>query len=199
MIQLLDAFHWSQLLQPQYYIENGGLWLLLFVVFAETGLFWKEYNRMTIPIIIICYNNYKYVLNTIEQLRRINKEYYKNIQIVNNNSTCVHTIQFLNNLDINVIHNSTNNGPWITNTNNTHIYNSLPDKFILTDPDLQLNPKLPHNFIEILSELSDTYKTEKIGFALDIDDFEKMYKNTNYTHGKSIYEWEIQFWDKKEK
>ncbi len=39
MIHLLDAFHWSQLLQPQYYIENGGLWLLLLVVFAETGLF----------------------------------------------------------------------------------------------------------------------------------------------------------------
>jgi membrane-associated protein len=39
MTLLLDAFHWSQLLQPQYYIENGGLWLLLLVVFAETGLF----------------------------------------------------------------------------------------------------------------------------------------------------------------
>ena len=39
MFVLLDAFHWSQLLQPQFYIENGGLWLLLFVVFAETGLF----------------------------------------------------------------------------------------------------------------------------------------------------------------
>ncbi len=38
-IYLLDSFHWSQLLQPQFYIENGGLWLLLFVVFAETGLF----------------------------------------------------------------------------------------------------------------------------------------------------------------
>jgi membrane-associated protein len=36
---LLDAFHWSNLLQPQFYIENGGLWLLFFVVFAETGLF----------------------------------------------------------------------------------------------------------------------------------------------------------------
>ena len=36
---LLDAFHWSQLLQPQWYVENGGLWVLLFVVFAETGLF----------------------------------------------------------------------------------------------------------------------------------------------------------------
>lgn len=36
---LLSAFHWTQLLQPQFYIEHGGLWLLLFVVFAETGLF----------------------------------------------------------------------------------------------------------------------------------------------------------------
>jgi membrane-associated protein len=36
---LLDSFHFTQLLQPQFYIEHGGLWLLLFVVFAETGLF----------------------------------------------------------------------------------------------------------------------------------------------------------------
>ncbi|WEK38032.1 MAG: VTT domain-containing protein [Candidatus Pseudobacter hemicellulosilyticus] len=35
---LLD-FQWTQLLQPQFYIENGGVWLLLFVIFAETGLF----------------------------------------------------------------------------------------------------------------------------------------------------------------
>jgi membrane-associated protein len=38
-ILLATPFHWSQLLQPQFYIEHGGLWLLLFVVFAETGLF----------------------------------------------------------------------------------------------------------------------------------------------------------------
>jgi membrane-associated protein len=36
---LLEAFNWTQLLQPQFYVENGGLWLLLIVVFAETGLF----------------------------------------------------------------------------------------------------------------------------------------------------------------
>jgi membrane-associated protein len=36
---ILNAFHWSQLLQPQFYIEHGGLWLIMFVVFAETGLF----------------------------------------------------------------------------------------------------------------------------------------------------------------
>ena len=39
LMYLLDSFHWSQLLQPQFYIENGGLWLLLLVIFAETGLF----------------------------------------------------------------------------------------------------------------------------------------------------------------
>ena len=39
MVTLLEAFHWSQLLQPQFYIEHGGLWLIMFVVFAETGLF----------------------------------------------------------------------------------------------------------------------------------------------------------------
>lgn len=40
MIDLLIAsFHWTNLLQPQWYIDNGGLWVLLFIIFAETGLF----------------------------------------------------------------------------------------------------------------------------------------------------------------
>src|ERR1700742_3736389 len=37
MIELLD-FTWRQLLKPEFYINNGGLWVLLFIVFAETGL-----------------------------------------------------------------------------------------------------------------------------------------------------------------
>lgn len=39
MIPYLLTFDWHELLQPQFYIQNGGLWLLLFVIFAETGLF----------------------------------------------------------------------------------------------------------------------------------------------------------------
>ena len=31
-------FAWSDLLNPLFYIRNGGLWLMLFIVFAETGL-----------------------------------------------------------------------------------------------------------------------------------------------------------------
>jgi len=29
----------KNLLNPQFYIENGGLWLVVFIIFAETGLF----------------------------------------------------------------------------------------------------------------------------------------------------------------
>ena len=38
MLELLQ-FTWTDLLNPEFYIQNGGLWLFLFIVFAETGLF----------------------------------------------------------------------------------------------------------------------------------------------------------------
>lgn len=38
MIHILN-FQWHDLINPQFYIEFGGLWLLVFIIFAETGLF----------------------------------------------------------------------------------------------------------------------------------------------------------------
>jgi hypothetical protein len=152
---------------------------------------------MDIPIIIVCYNNYRYVKHTLDQILKINKEYYKNIQILNNKSTCLNTINFLNQVDVKVINNIDNTGPWITEYNNKHIYDGLPNKFIVTDPDLMLNENIPNNFIEILSNLSDKHGTSKVGFALNISDFEKFYKDTNYFEALSIYDWEKQFWNYK--
>jgi membrane-associated protein len=37
MLELL-SIHFKDLLNPEFYIEHGGLWILLFIVFAETGL-----------------------------------------------------------------------------------------------------------------------------------------------------------------
>jgi len=37
-VVLNKDFTWKDLLNPIFYIKNGGLWLLLFIVFAETGL-----------------------------------------------------------------------------------------------------------------------------------------------------------------
>ena len=39
MIQLLNSFQWHDLINPQFYIEFGGLWIIVFIIFAETGLF----------------------------------------------------------------------------------------------------------------------------------------------------------------
>ena len=30
---------WKDLLNPEFYIKMGGFWLILFIIFAETGLF----------------------------------------------------------------------------------------------------------------------------------------------------------------
>ncbi len=38
MLELL-AITWKDLINPEFYIQNGGLWIVLFIIFAETGLF----------------------------------------------------------------------------------------------------------------------------------------------------------------
>jgi hypothetical protein len=157
-----------------------------------------------IPIVIICYNNYRYVENTLSQILRINKEYYNNIIILNNASTCEDTIGYLKKLGsggsgagVAIINNIGNFGPWIAADNNNHIYDILPDKFVLTDPDLKLNANIPSNFIDILATLSDKYKTTKIGLALDITDCDQFYPTAEYMANLSIYDWEKRFWKNK--
>lgn len=149
-----------------------------------------------VPIVIICYNNYKYVENTINQIKKINRMYTNFIKIMDNCSTDQDTIDYLKKMstDIFVMWNKTNYGPWITPTINSTIYRDLPNKFILTDPDLEFNPMMPQNFIDIMINLSNKYRCQKIGCALDILDFDLMYQTPNYTHGMSIQKWEKQNW-----
>ena len=155
------------------------------------------YNLLpkNIPIVIICFNNYKYVINTIKQINSINHYYDNFIIILNNNSNDKETINYLNSIryKYRIINNKSNSGPWISKEKNKHIYDILPSKFILTDPDLEFNINLPSNFIDILDNLSEKYKCEKIGFALDISDY-KNFIPGNYVGQKSIFDWEKQFW-----
>ena len=37
--EIKKIFDWKDLLNPEFYIVHGGLWLILFIIFAETGLF----------------------------------------------------------------------------------------------------------------------------------------------------------------
>jgi len=39
ILKVKKSFSWVDLVTPMFYIINGGLWLILFIIFAETGLF----------------------------------------------------------------------------------------------------------------------------------------------------------------
>jgi FkbM family methyltransferase len=149
---------------------------------------------MDIPVLIISFNNHRYVENTIKQLKSLNPTKMSNIIIMDNNSSDIDTINFLNNTSHKVVRNAENKGPWIERY--PDIYESLPNQFIITDPDLEFNRNLPKNFIEIMSDLSSKFDCYKIGFALDISDFDQMY-NTIYYNNSTIYDWEKQFWENK--
>jgi hypothetical protein len=72
---------------------------------------------------------------------------------------------------------------------------TLPDIYILSDPDLELNPNMPYNFSDIFLEISEKHKAYKVGSALDLSDSDKFIQCDNYTNGKNIYDWESQFWE----
>ena len=140
-----------------------------------------------VPIIIISFNNHKYVDNTIKQLLHVDPTLAPFLIIMDNASQDPDTKEYLKNTTVRVIFNSYNNGPWITSSQNTHVFNELPEKFIITDQDFQFNVKLPHNFIQIMLNLSEKYNTVKIGFAISLENPEKMYQDV-YCGGKTIIE-----------
>jgi FkbM family methyltransferase len=152
-----------------------------------------------VPIIIISFNNCKYVKNTISQIKKINESYYNNITILDNCSSDTETLEFLQSTDVKIIRNPTNSGPQVSLHNNSDIYNTLPNQFILTDPDLQFNENLPSNFIDQMVELSNLYNCTKIGFALDISEPDKLYADKSYSenNSKNIVEWEKPAWNKR--
>jgi hypothetical protein len=148
-----------------------------------------------IPFVIICWNNLTFVKNFVNQI----KKYKRKIIILNNNSEYEllykYFIDIKNELGdlIEIRTLDKNYGHIVYRT----LYNTLPDVYILSDPDLELNKNLPDNFVEILYELSNKYKKYKIGSALNISDKDQFISCQNYTLGNDIYQWESQFWNNK--
>ncbi len=137
-----------------------------------------------IPIFITCFNNYKFVENTIKQIKLINEDYSKNIRIIDNNSTCNDTKFFLQNLINNVIYSE----------DNIEFYNSLPDNYIIMSPYLEFNKNMPNNFIEILSMISQKYNSKQISISLNVNDINNYYCEITNTE---LYKNEINSYNNK--
>jgi hypothetical protein len=139
------------------------------------------------PVYIIAYNLKTFIKNTVDQLEK----YTKNIHIIDNNSTFGPLVEyynkdykyFLHKMNRNLGHNVWQGLIW-----------QFPKIFFITDPDLQFNDNLPDNFIDIMVEFTDIYKTTRIGFALDLSDSELFFQSNDYCTGHSIVNWEKRFW-----
>lgn len=148
-------------------------------------------NPNNIPIIIICWNNLTFIKNFVNQI----KEYINPIILLDNNSSYPPLLEYYKDIKselkdkITIKRLNKNYG----HTVYLKLKKELPDIYILSDPDLELNKKMPANFAEIFLQISNKYKIYKVGSAINIKDKDKFINYVN-KNGLTNYEWEKQFW-----
>ena len=151
----------------------------------------------SIPVYIPTFNNPTYLTNFVKQLE-LNG--VRNIIVVDNNSTyppmkeCLSTIE----QKYKVIRLDKNFGPHYL-LRIKEVYDSLPDLFCLSDPDLELSRNLPQNFINELLIISNDHGVGKVGPALEIPSLNEVLHPHLFLDGKvvDIVEYENQFWRNK--
>jgi hypothetical protein len=154
-----------------------------------------------IPVLVVSYNNGRYVQNTVQQL----KAYAIKPIIIDNCSTDDQSRSMLRNIassgDAEVVYSDKNFGYLVGFLN--PVYAVLPELFAYTDPDLQFHPDLPHDFLQVLADVTEQYKVYKAGFALALLEEEEMINleieklrgvPKIYPFKMRVREWEMQYW-----
>ena len=171
--------------------------LILYIIYIYYNNYKNNNEHFTneIPIVIISWNNYYFVKNFVSQLLK----YDNPIIILDNHSDYPELLDYYkeiknklqDRIDIRMLDKNYGHKVYLT------LKDTLPNVYILSDPDLQLNENIPKNFSEILLKLSDKYKSYKVGASLNIKNHDKFIKCDNYTKDKNIHDWELQFWQNK--
>ena len=147
----------------------------------------------SIPIYIPTFNNPTYLLNFIKQLE---KNDAKNIVVIDNNSTYPPMKECLSIIEqkYKVVRLDQNFGPHYI-LRNKQFYQSLPELFCLSDPDLEFSTSLPVDFINELKIISEVHKVGKVGLALEFSSEDVMHSEL-FLDGQKVgaIEYEQQFW-----
>lgn len=135
-----------------------------------------------IPICIIAWNNLFFVRRFVDQIRILPNP----IVILDNHSSYQPLLDYYLMLKADLkekvtIHLLPENYGHEVYTKMAHI---LPKVYILSDPDLELNPEMPPNVAEHLLEISNRYQLRKTGLALDISEPEKFIAGS---YGKLVH------------
>lgn len=142
------------------------------------------------PIIINNFNRLTSTRNMYEFLRSRN---FTNIVILDNNSTYPPLLDWYATLNENeVVRFSSNIGAHCL-FDSGYLKNIDSEYLVYSDSDLELNPAMPDDFLEVMKGMLLKYEEQKIGLALRIDDVPlNCYKNC-FT---GSIEHERQFWVK---
>jgi hypothetical protein len=170
--------------------------IIFYYIFYKLDYFDNnKINTYDIPIVVICWNNFTFIKNFVNQLKR----YENPIVLLDNNSTYEPLLNYYkeikeelkDKIKIELLEKNYGHTVYL------ELKDKLPNIYILSDPDLQLNENMPANFAEILLNISNQYNAYKVGSSLQIDDHANFIDCPNYTNNKSIYDWESQFWHNK--
>lgn len=146
--------------------------------------------KKNMPAVIIGYNLVSYIRNMVNQL----EPYTQDIIIVDNNSSFQPLLDYYEQeYNYTVLRLPQNYGHCVYRKD--FMQKLIGDAFILTDPDLEFNQYLPDNFLETFIAISDHFNAGRVGFALSIEGND--IRPEKFFFGKTIKEWESQFWKKK--
>jgi len=140
-----------------------------------------------IPIIIPVFNLVTYAKFMVDQLERYG---LNNFIICDNNSTDQPMIEYLDELSKThrVVRFEENLGPRVF-AERPEFLASMPDYFIVTDPDLIFNDTLPKSFLSKMKRILDMYDVSKVGFAIDIEDTKELFFDAI-----QVQRWEGSYW-----
>ncbi len=150
----------------------------------------------TVPVLIPCFNNPSYAAAMLAQLQSLG---FTDITFVDNASSSAPMHDWLDQTarrGIRVERLTKNLGPRKSVFTRERLEN-LPQWFCVTDPDLEFNPALPKDFLQIMADAITKHGIAKAGFALDIGNREGLRQDKFDIEGNSyhIWEWEKQFWN----
>lgn len=147
---------------------------------------YENFDFHNIPIIICNFNRLECLKILIARLEELN---YKNIHIIDNNSSYPPLLRYYENCPYTVYRLKKNLGHlslWKSN-----IYKKFKNRyFVYTDSDVVPGPECPEDFIKRFYEIMHKYKAVKVGAALKIDDIPDCFKDK-----EQVTKWEKQFWE----
>lgn len=151
-----------------------------------------DMDKLEIPVIIPTFNTPSYLKEMIQQLEDFD---IQNIIICDNNSTYKPMLELLEKLSEKyaVVKWKDNLGPRVY-TEEKAICSLMPEYFIITDPDLLLNPDMPKKFINKMKRIVDMYGVSKAGLAIEIFD-EK--ERERFFDADQVDRWESNYWTRK--